>query len=95
MEAIAERRVTTGGLTIVVRDRPGGEPALLALHGLASNARWWDLVGRELGAAHRVIAPDLRGHGRSDRPETGYDFDSVVGDLRSVVTELHPAPLVV
>lgn len=95
MDAIAERRVATGGPTIVVRDRAGGEPALLALHGLASNARWWDLVGRELAPGHRVIAPDLRGHGQSDRPETGYDFDTVVGDLRSVVGELHPAALVV
>lgn len=95
MEAIEIRRVPTAGPTLSVRDRPGGEPAVLALHGLASNARWWDLVGADLAPAHRVLAIDLRGHGQSDRPETGYDFDTVVADLRQVVDALHPRPLVV
>ena len=85
----------TDGPILSVRDRPGGEPAILALHGLASNARWWDLVGADLAPAHRVLAVDLRGHGESDRPETGYDFDTVVGDLREVVQALEPRPLVV
>jgi len=48
---------------------------LLALHGLASNARWWDLVAGRLAPEHRVVAVDLRGHGRSDRPDTGYGVD--------------------
>lgn len=95
MEAIEVRRVPTTGPTLSVRDRPGGEPAVLALHGLASNARWWDLVGADLAPAHRVLAVDLRGHGQSDRPETGYDFDPVVDDLRQVVETLDPGPLVV
>ena len=95
MEAIEVRRVPTDGPTLSVRDRAGGEPAILALHGLASNARWWDLVGADLGPAYRVLAVDLRGHGQSDRPETGYDFDTVVGDLRQVVQALEPRPLVV
>src|SRR5215469_610667 len=95
MEAIEVRRVPTSGPTLSVRDRPGGEPAILAMHGLASNARWWDLVGAELAPAHRVVAVDLRGHGQSDRPETGYDFDTVVADVREVVEALTPRPLVV
>ena len=89
------RRVPTAGPTLSVRDRPGGEPAVLALHGLASNARWWDLVGADLAPAHRVLAVDLRGHGQSDRPETGYDFGTVVDDLGQVVDALDPRPLVV
>ena len=95
MEAIEVRRVPTVGPTLSVRDRPGGEPAVLALHGLASNSRWWDLVGADLAPAHRVLAVDLRGHGQSDRPQTGYDFDTVVGDLRQVAKALEPRPLVV
>ena len=95
MEAIQVRRVPTAGPTLSVRDRPGGEPSILALHGLASNARGWDLVGADLAPGHRVLAVDLRGHGQSDLPETGYDFDTVVGDLRQVVEALDPRPLVV
>jgi len=93
--AVRDIRVPTSGPTIAVRDHAGGEPALLALHGLASNARWWDLVADRLGPRHRVIALDLRGHGLSDRPATGYDFDTVAGDVREVLAQLHPEPLAV
>jgi len=42
------------------------------VHGLASNARLWDGVARRLaGAGHSSAAVDLRGHGRSDKPDTG------------------------
>jgi len=90
-----EFRVSTRGPAISVRDHEGGEPTLLALHGLASNARWWDLVADRLAPMNRVIAVDLRGHGLSDRPADGYDFDAVAGDVHDVVSQLHPAPLAV
>jgi len=93
---IAEYRVDTPRLALSVRDHDGGEPALLALHGLASNARWWDLVADRLVPAHRVIAVDLPGHGRSDRPDDGYDFDTVSRDLEGLLAALrHPEPVVV
>ena len=42
----------------------------------------WDGMGRALAArGHRSIAVDLRGHGRSDKPDDGYDFDTVSQDL--------------
>ncbi|MGH3579007.1 MAG: alpha/beta fold hydrolase, partial [Mycobacterium sp.] len=94
--SIDEYRVDTPRLALSVRDHLGGEPALLALHGLASNARWWDLVAGRLVPAHRVIAVDLPGHGKSDRPDDGYDFDTVSRDLEGLLAGLHhPEPLVV
>lgn len=93
---IAEYRVDTPRLALSVRDHDGGEPAILALHGLASNARWWDLVADRLVPAHRVIAVDLPGHGMSDRPDSGYDFDTVARDLEGLLAGLrHPEPLMV
>jgi pimeloyl-ACP methyl ester carboxylesterase len=93
---IAEYRVDTPRLALSVRDHAGGEPAILALHGLASNARWWDLVADQLVPAYRVIAVDLPGHGQSDRPDDGYDFDTVSADLEGLLAALrHPEPLVV
>ena len=85
MSDVREYPVETGAQRLSVRDHPGGSPPILALHGLASNARWWDLVAARLSPRWRVIAPDLRGHGRSDRPETGYAFAKVVDDLRGLV----------
>jgi pimeloyl-ACP methyl ester carboxylesterase len=81
---VREYSVECGTVRLSVRDHPGGSPPILALHGLASNARWWDLVAARLSPRWRVIAPDLRGHGRSDRPETGYSFAEVVEDLRGL-----------
>jgi len=92
---VVELRVGTAGPTIAVRDHVGGAPAILALHGLASNAHWWDLVAERLAPRHRVIAADLRGHGRSDKPDTGYDFPTVVDDVAQVMQQLDPAPAVV
>jgi pimeloyl-ACP methyl ester carboxylesterase len=82
------RRVALRDLTLSVRDHPGGAPPLLALHGLGSNARWWDLVAARLSPRNRVIAPDLRGHGLSDKPETGYGFTQVTGDLLELTSAL-------
>src|SRR5579864_6708272 len=95
MADVTEQRVGTSGPTLAVREHPGAEPAILALHGLASNARWWDLVAERLAPKHRVLAVDLRGHGDSDRPDTGYDFASVAGDLKELTDSIHPRPLVV
>jgi pimeloyl-ACP methyl ester carboxylesterase len=68
-------------------DQPG-VPVLL-VHGLASNARLWDGVAERLAAAgHPVAAVDQRGHGRSDKPATGYDFGTLTDDLLAVLARL-------
>lgn len=86
------RRTLTGvgGIDLAARcwDGGTGRPVLL-VHGLASNARMWDQVAEHLAAAgHPVAAVDQRGHGRSEKPPTGYDFATVAADLASVVIEL-------
>ena len=49
----------------------------------------WDGVGDALAAAgHDVAAVDLRGHGRSDKPDDGYDYETIVDDLVAVVDAL-------
>lgn len=72
-----------------------GSPFLL-LHGLASNARMWSGVADRLAAdGHHVVAVDLRGHGRSSKPDDGYDFATIASDLSCVIAELVPARPVV
>lgn len=76
------------GVSLSVRvwagDAAGGVPFLL-VHGLASNARMWDGVAPLLG---RAAAVDLRGHGESDKPASGYDFSTVVADLVALLASL-------
>lgn len=89
-----ELEVDAGALRLSVRDHAGDGQPVVALHGLASNARWWDLVSPHL-APRRVVAVDQRGHGRSQRTDEGYDFATVVDDARGVVQALGLGPVVV
>ena len=67
----------------------GDDVPFLLVHGLASNARTWAGVGRVLAeAGHPVVAVDQRGHGLSDKPETGYGFAEVTADLTALVRAL-------
>jgi pimeloyl-ACP methyl ester carboxylesterase len=80
--------VTLRGLRFHYRDWGGrGRPVVL-LHGLASTARIWDLVAPLLTARHRVVALDQRGHGESDKPDEGYDFATITGDLAAFLEAL-------
>ena len=70
-----------------------GTPFVL-VHGLASNARLWDGSAARLTAlGHPVVTVDLRGHGRSSKPDEGYDVPTVAHDLADVIDRLkldHP-----
>lgn len=61
---------------------PDDGPVILLLHGLMSDATTWDRAVVPLaGRGFRVIALDLLGHGRSDKPESGYglaDFAAAI-----------------
>jgi pimeloyl-ACP methyl ester carboxylesterase len=66
---------------------PGGEgqrPGALLIHGLSSTAWVWAPVARRLRRVVRTVAFDLRGHGLSDAPTTGYDRATLVGDAIAV-----------
>ena len=90
------RAAELDGLTLSCRIWEGTALPILALHGLASNARWWDLVAPHLSPPHLVVAPDLRGHGLSSKPPDGYGFDEVVQDVRDLVAAIGmQAPVVV
>ena len=75
-------------LAVDLWDGRGREPFLLA-HGLASNARLWDGVADDLaGRGHPVAVVDQRGHGRSAKPDGGYDFATLADDLVRVIGAL-------
>jgi pimeloyl-ACP methyl ester carboxylesterase len=80
-----------------VRHRPGlRSRAFLLVHGLTSNAGQWDDVADRLAAeGHPVYAVDLRGHGRSDRPDEGHDTATAASDVAAVTTALGLRGLVV
>lgn len=65
-----------------------GYPALL-VHGLASNARIWQRAAPRLAEGGLApIAVDLRGHGLSDKPDSGYDLATLGADLQAALCDL-------
>jgi pimeloyl-ACP methyl ester carboxylesterase len=71
----------------------------LLVHGLASNALLWEGAAHELvDMGHVVKAVDLRGHGMSEKPDDGYDMQSVTKDvaglLRTLATNGFERPVV-
>nr|WSW67849.1 alpha/beta hydrolase [Streptomyces sp. NBC_00995] len=69
-----------------------GRP-LLALHGHLSEASSFDGLAVELGPQWRIIAPDQRGHGDSDRADD-YSRQGYVRDLAALLDHLAPGPVV-
>jgi pimeloyl-ACP methyl ester carboxylesterase len=66
-----------------------GQPVML-LHGLASNARIWDGVARQLmDVGLAPIAPDTRGHGLTDKPDGDYSPETFLGDLLVFMDAAH------
>lgn len=66
----------------------GGRPVVL-LHGWALNQRMWDSQVVDLTEHHlRCVTYDRRGHGRSDIPSSGYDYDTLAADLGAVLEAL-------
>ena len=75
------------GIEISFRDSGSGEPLLL-LHGFTGSGDDWAHVFAEPLAGYRVIAPDLRGHGRSTNPGGAFTFAAVARDLFALLDQL-------
>jgi epoxide hydrolase A/B len=85
-----ERRVRTNGVELNVIDAGSGPPVVLA-HGFPElSYSWRHQVPALVGAGYRVLAPDQRGYGRSDRPEAVDDYDilHLTGDLLGLLDDI-------
>jgi pimeloyl-ACP methyl ester carboxylesterase len=66
-----------------------GAVAFVLVHGLASNARMWDGVAARLTErGHPAVTVDLRGHGRSSKPDGPYDVPTVADDVARLIAAL-------
>ena len=91
-----DKSLDIDGLRLHYRDWGGSGRPVVLLHGLASTCRIWDFVAPILAGHCRVVALDQRGHGESAKPDDGYDFATVVGDLHGFISRLGlESPIVV
>ena len=81
--------IQTPKLRISYREVGEGDPTFVLIHGLASNQHIWDLAAPMLARHSRVYTYDQRGHGTSDKPDSGYDFKTVTEDLHSFLQLLN------
>jgi non-heme chloroperoxidase len=73
-----------------------GRPVVLVHAWGLSSPMWHAQLPALLDAGHQVVTIDQRGHGRSDRPPTGYDLDTMAADVLGVLDalDLHDVALV-
>ena len=68
--------------------KTGSGPALLLLHGLGCHHGTWEPVIDALARNYTVIAPDLLGHGQSDKPRADYSLGGYANGMRDLLTVL-------
>ncbi|MFD7449665.1 alpha/beta fold hydrolase [Kitasatospora sp. NPDC059827] len=81
------RRIATNGVHLNVAIAGDG-PAVLLLHGFPHTWRLWSGVMDRLAGRYRVIAPDLRGLGASERAVEGYDAGTLAADAEGLLDAL-------
>ena len=75
------------GVRLHVQD-VGSGPVVVLLAGFGLDHEVWDGTVCTLSARHRVLAVDLRGTGRSDKPAGGYDMARLAADVLAVLAQL-------
>src|SRR6266545_956904 len=76
------------GTSLFYRDWGTG-PAVVFVAPWGLNSDWWEYqIAYLTGQGLRCIAYDRRGHGRSQEPGYGYDFDTLADDLAAVIQQL-------
>src|SRR4051794_30568988 len=66
----------------------GSGPAILLIHGIGDNSTTWSTVQTKLAQRFTVIAPDLLGHGKSDKPRADYSVAAYANGMRDLLSVL-------
>jgi non-heme chloroperoxidase len=86
---MAETTATPDRIKLHIEDSGGDGRAVVLIHGWPLSAEsWGEQVGPLRSAGYRVVAYDRRGFGRSDKPTSGFDYDTLADDLAGVLTDL-------
>jgi pimeloyl-ACP methyl ester carboxylesterase len=69
-------------------DEGAGDPPILFVHGFSCDSHDWTWQLPHFVARHRVLAVDIRGHGRSSVPSDGYDPVQFAADLAALLEQI-------
>lgn len=87
MAGLEQQVVRANGVRINLWAGGKGTPVLL-LHGYPQTAQMWHKLAPRLAGEFRVVCPDLRGYGDSDKPAGGYDKKTMAQDMHEVMAAL-------
>jgi pimeloyl-ACP methyl ester carboxylesterase len=83
-----------GAVRLFYTDEGSGDPAMIFVHGFACDSHDWSWQLPHFQQKHRVVAVDLRGHGRSTAPDQGYGAVDLAGDVAALLRQLSAGPVV-
>ncbi len=87
LEPLTRRTVILHGYELSYVDSGSG-PVVLFIHGILGSQRQWANLIDDMDNGHRVIVPDLFGHGESAKPMGDYSLGSHAGTLRDLLDRL-------
>ncbi|HEY9878165.1 MAG TPA: alpha/beta fold hydrolase, partial [Leptolyngbyaceae cyanobacterium] len=97
LATMTEERIVLRGLeTCLCTWGPADGQPILCLHGILDQGAAWDAISTPLAQqGYRVIAPDLRGHGRSAHigPDSSYQFLDFLADIDALLLQLPSVPI--
>ena len=88
MSTLKSYSINANGIRQHVVEAGDGPPVIL-LHGFPETGYAWRFQIPVLAERYRVIVPDLRGYGETEKPATGYDKRNMALDIRELMRELN------
>ncbi len=88
MSAPIMELVKGNGVKINLAKWDGSLGPILCVHGITANCRCWDVLAGVLAPEYLVLAMDLRGRGRSEKPDKGYRLETHLRDMNGLMDDL-------
>jgi haloacetate dehalogenase len=86
-KSIAHHRCLANGIKIHYAEAGEGPPVVL-LHGFPETSYAWRYQIEALKSRYRLIVPDLRGYGATEKASSGYDKRTMANDIRALMSNL-------
>jgi non-heme chloroperoxidase len=88
MESCSPFVITNGGTRLFVQDWGSGRPVVFLSAWTFHSNVWGSYIAALTARGFRCVAPDRRGHGRSEAPNCGYDLNTLADDVATVIEQL-------
>lgn len=95
VRTIRRARINVNSLGLFYRDTLSGHQTILCLHGKYGRGETWSGLMSRYRERYRIIAPDQRGHGLSDKPVARYAGDDLATDIHELIEKLECGPCIV